>query len=87
MPGIHLHVCITSSTIAQAERQNATMNVQSQKGLQKPLRKRSHLGDKRRHPSHTVQMLPRSHKQQNATLHLPSSQADEHKSVHTLNQS
>ena len=54
--------------------QNTTRNVLSVKSLQKPLRKRS-LEVKRRHLSCTVQMQPRSHKEQNATPHLLSSQA------------
>ena len=52
----------------------------------KPLRKRS-LGDKRKCPSCMVQILPRSHKEQNVDLHLPSSQASEHKLVHSLDHS
>ena len=43
-------------------------------GPWKPLSKRS-LRDKRKHPSHMVQMLPKRHKEQNIALHLLSSQA------------
>ena len=54
------------------------------KGLQKPLRKRKSLKVKRRHPSQIDQMLPRSHDEQNTTLHFLSSQASEHKLVYSL---
>ena len=64
-------------TIVQGARQNATRNALSMNGLQKPLRKRISLGVKSRHLSHTVEMLPRSHKGWHVTLHLLSSQASE----------
>ena len=46
--------------------------------------KKRGLWNKRKHPSHMVQMLLSSHMEQNVALHLPSSQAGEHKLVHSL---
>ena len=42
------------------------------------------LGDKRKCPSHTVQMLPSSHNGGNVAPHLPSSPASECTSIHSL---
>ena len=84
----HLPACLHRASLAITEdaRQNVAWNVQSAKGPQKSLRKRS-LRDIRRHPSCMIYMLSSSHKEWNVALPLPSSQAGEFKSVHPLNHS
>ena len=58
---------------------------ESEGHMKAPKKKKSR--GKRKYPSHTVLMLPRSHKEQIATLHPPSGQANDHKSVHLLDHS
>ena len=84
----HLPACPhrASLTITQGTRKKPDKENVEHKGYMKAPKKKRSQGQKET-SNHVVHMLPRSHKVWNITLHLLSSQANEHELVHFLNHS